>query len=53
MLVVVALVAAGCAAATTKTLVLVDTLATRETHSIFLKQLTGMFHISQKITILH
>jgi len=44
MLAVVALVAAGCAAATTKTLVLVDTLATRETHSIFLKQLTERGH---------
>lgn len=35
-----ALALAGWASAT-KTLVLVDTLATRETHSIFLKALTG------------
>ena len=37
----VCLLVAASVRAATKTLVLVDTLATRETHSIFLKDLTG------------
>jgi len=38
------LLASQAAAKTTKTLVLVDTLATRETHSIFLKTLSDLGH---------